>query len=251
MTSPADRAIADDELAALRARAYGRSPDGALTDAEAARLSELEQRERRASPLGAGSPHSESEASEEPVADGIPSSTRGDDGAEADAEPRRASARWGRRLVWIAAGVVVVVIAAIGAYAAGVASAGPRSTAPFVDDSVTAQTVAEARARVEKQNTWDAGGVSLLAAVEGMTVWWGTQQGGEVTCISSDGFGTASLACDDTAVAKSEGLQLMWGFTQMHVDDGGGAGTESEITVTVHARPYSGSVVVTREVTAR
>lgn len=182
------------ELAALRERAYG--PGGGITPAELSRLQELEGAPDGSPVLVA---EGVGEAEDERVADDAPAPSPPDPIA---VPPRRR----GRTLLIV--GVCTVVAAAIGF------GAGALVTAANADDLIEAADVdampyqlQEAQQRAATQAEWDDGSLRLLGAVNSSTVWAGTTNDGQMTCVVLDVGTSLSPNCEGTEKVRSYGLR--------------------------------------------
>lgn len=211
-----------DELRALQQKAYGRG--GGLTDAEAARLRELEaDAAGRGTPLvghrdeATGSAHqvpaeaeqtdTSSARSDSPPASATPAAR----GAEVDEDHRSAipgaggaapadakggapaaGAAWRTVLRgnWKAAATASALLLAVGL------GAGWVLFAPHVRDAVQL-TEAEVQRKFElgQDNEFDEGTLRAIARDDDALVWFGTQDDGEQSCIVLDVAGQSQMGC--------------------------------------------------------
>ncbi|GEB94062.1 hypothetical protein [Microbacterium lacticum] len=244
---------APDELAALRARAYGRGGQ-ALSAEERARLAALEAGWRAAGDDGEADPPAvqsgSSAAGEASIgdrsaeSDSAESGPAGHDDTDSDAVPAAPAAPTttprARRRAWILAAVGAVAVAAgvTGGFALGRATASnalPAAAAqPFLPLGIDTERIEASRGVVLAQSTWDE--LHLLGGAGDLLVWWGTS--GAQTCIAIEARDLSfARACGDTAEVRSDGLAAAVGYQS------DGALTQ----VTVRANPYAGVLVITRD----
>lgn len=179
------------ELRFLQGRAYGR--DGALTDREARRLGELQEKARVSpDPVGAPTALDPSTAvsvdTRAPAADAVESASGAPTTAAPEADtPEPAgdvpSDPPQRRLGGILRGHLKTVVAASAVLLlVGLAAGWALFGRP---DGGVAMTAAQQERRVELQTTgdFDQGSVRIIGQDDDATVWYGTKQEGELACI--------------------------------------------------------------------
>ncbi|MGV9192924.1 hypothetical protein ACQ143_01055 [Microbacterium sp. MC2] len=235
-----------DELAALRARAYGRAAQG-LTPAEQDRLEELERARRApgdmppvAGPATAPADRREDAAGPAPAASepasGPPEVIR--------LRPSRAY------LVALVTAAAFVPVAAIGGFLAGawfadldVGTAGP---------TLAGQSDAEVDAsleRVRAGQAWDERAPALLGGTADALVWWGTVADGAQTCIVLDLTDIGPMpVCGPTSVVRTSGLSGRLTVLPPAAGDGDGSPTATAappVTITYAVNPYTGAFDVT------
>lgn len=187
-----------DELRELQQKAYGRS--GGLTDAEAARLRELESQVGPAEPavtvvpLEAAAPDLSGEQGTSPVPEGSAGSADGSEDA-----PRSAAGgsgmpdstwRMALRRHWkiVAAASVLLLIVGL--------ATGWALFAPRVRDAV-ALTDAEVQRKLEldEENEFDEGTLRAVARDDDALVWFGTKDDGKQKCIVLDVAELSQTGC--------------------------------------------------------
>lgn len=198
------------ELRALQAKAYGR--DGGLTEADAARLRELEgsRAESEAAPIettsdGEGSRADAAivESSDVPAATAPGSSTAvgaapegpestdqtRDEGEGLASVPRPATGlRQTLRRHWKAVAAASAVLLVIG-LAAGWALFGR-------DDAVAlTREQQERRAELQVEGKYDPGSVRAIGQDEDVIVWFATKDDGEMVCVTIDTAGDSARQC--------------------------------------------------------
>jgi hypothetical protein len=189
----------------LQRKAYGR--DGELTDAEAARLRELEHRDESAAVVSdaadvstpvagtsaAGSAHTDAaetpDASEAPrvgarFADSVPAVVDASGDASTDAEPRTSRLKTAMRELrrhWRFAAVASVLLLAIGIGAGWVLFGHDREAI-----ALTAEQQ-ERRLELYDRGDYDEGSVHAVGQDDdGALVWFGTKNEGELQCLVID-----------------------------------------------------------------
>lgn len=213
----------DDELARLRARAYG--GDEPLSSADAARLTELEGAARGA-PL-ANEPRPTVAPADAPDAGRTPAALPG----------------W---LPLAAAGLLVA--GALGGFGlARITTPGTAAPSPSPSESVVTripvdvaalphdpETIAARGAEVEQAEEWDAGSAQLMVSVAAGDVWWGTADEEALTCVVVHWNGDTSSACGPSDAVYATGLT--WGGT--YRSDADGTWTRNPVYL---VNPYTGT----------
>lgn len=187
-----------DELRELQQKAYGRS--GGLTDAEAARLRELESQVGPAEPavtvvpLEAAAPALAGEQGASPVPEGSAGSADGSEDA-----PRSAAGgsgmpdstwRMALRRHWAIVAAASALLLIVGL------ATGWALFAPRVRDAV-ALTDAEVQRKLEldEENTFDEGTLRAVARDDDALVWFGTKDDGKQKCIVLDVAELSQTGC--------------------------------------------------------
>ncbi len=264
--------IEGDELAELRARAYGRAAQG-LSTAEQARMDELERMRRGAGAGPAGSPAAGGpvnrsvaaptsasvarDAQPRPFGGDAPAPVAGDDDAAlapAPAPPEVVRLRPSRTyLVALVVAATFVPVAAIGGFMAGAWFADLGGAATAEPTMLGGQDDAEVDASLERVRggqAWDDAAPALLGGTADGLVWWGTVAEGAQTCIVLDltDIGPMPL-CGPTEVVRTSGLGgELTVMTHSEGVDVGGAPTTTPLpptTITYAVNPYAGSFAVT------
>lgn len=187
-----------DELRELQQKAYGRS--GGLTDAEAARLRELESQVGPAEPavtvvpLEAAAPALAGEQGASPVPEGSAGSADGSEDA-----PRSAAGgsgmpdstwRMALRRHWAIVAAASALLLIVGL------ATGWALFAPRVRDAV-ALTDAEVQRKLEldEENKFDEGTLRAVARDDDALVWFGTKDDGKQKCIVLDVAELSQTGC--------------------------------------------------------
>lgn len=195
------------ELRALQARAYGRA--GALSDAEAARLRELEAaRAVESTPPGPpestpGAPDSAPDASDSSpgASESSPAPAPSRPEPAALAAPPRDSALAALRQHWRAA-LVVTVIFVVAGLAAGwllFADRGP-APMPLTDEQQEWQSA------IIASGDFDAGSVRAMREEEGVVIWFATKKEGEDVCLVLGSADATAPACTTREQAGIQGV---------------------------------------------
>ena len=227
--------MADDddveERRALQRKAYGQA--GGLTDAEAARLRQLDDARRRPSPGPTASDPVTAPAQETPPPDAPPSresgsAAQGDDeppvGGDAPAGPDEEPAdvvaartgvpalREGRRrsLGMLALGAVVVLLLGVGVgWLAFGRSGGTAIALSAEQQGWQSDLVASGR--------FDPGSVRALATEDDAVIWVATQNGGASICLVLGAGESTTPSCNQREAVQEDGL---WGEVTTPREDG-------------------------------
>ena len=252
------------ELADLRARAY--APDAAgLTAQELARLEELETARRAAAvptaPPVPPAPPAPPASAAPPVlpAPRAPTVTVIETApAEpaAQPEPNPATARAVERarrplLLAVIALAAAIPLVGIGGFFAGALVAGPTGGAspaarsePITVGSFTDAEMQASHDEALEALEWDDDSVELLGGAGQHLVWWGTTDGGDMTCIVVDGtFLDGANVCDATDTARTSGMGLGGEFLLAEGADSlaeGSSDVTPMVVVSIRAYPYAG-----------
>lgn len=195
-----------DELRSLQARAYRR--DAALTEADADRLRELE--ERRLARVAEAGEHEVAEPGDALTEPLVPAPTSGlpredETDAEADAEqpsmpstaPLRSLARAHWRVFAIAAVTVLVIGLGVGWLAFGRSGDSPVALTAqqqgWQDDLVAS-------------GSYDSGSIHALAVEEGVVIWAATRDGQVRTCLILSSGDVTTPSCDRTERVAETGI---------------------------------------------
>ncbi|WP_223626549.1 hypothetical protein [Microbacterium sp. EST19A] len=211
-----------DELRALQRKAYGR--DGALTDAEARRLRDLERagQEETVAPSEAppveigivdAVPFDIDRRRGAPVDVPVPGASTGsgtresgsdgvripDSGAEESGTPRSRTASRLLRRWWVPAAASALLLA-IGVGAGWVFFGQPAGTVVLTTDQQ------ERRTELYQEGDYDAGSLLAVGQDEDAVAWYATKDGGEQACLVIDIAQASSEACQDAADTRPFGL---------------------------------------------
>ncbi|GAB3600253.1 hypothetical protein [Microbacterium tumbae] len=193
------------ELRELRAKAYG--PDGTLTDAEAARLRELQSRAVGGS---AHVPRVEGDrlGAAPPVGEEAPNSADPAPGPARLGGARRALRHW--RLPVIVGAIAVAIGGGAGWGIAQAVSSGP-SIELSAQQRAWEESIAAA-------GDYDPGSLRVAGLQdtipvdgldpEGFVAWTATEDGGEQTCLIIAGPSGSAETCDETYVAQTRSLTV-------------------------------------------
>jgi hypothetical protein len=193
------------ELRSLQMRAYGR--DGALTDAEAARLRELEAGRRRiAEPPAArrAEPRVPQPARVEPAA---PDVAAGVDGISRPPEVPTTGVTSGDsglaalRQHWRAAVAIIAAFAVVG-FVLGWLIFADRGSAPM---QLTAQQ-AEWQSAIVASGDFDSGSVRAMTQEEGVVIWFATKGDGADVCLVLGHEDATAPACTTREQATIQGV---------------------------------------------
>lgn len=232
------------ELRALQVKAYGR--DGGLTEAEAARLTELE------SMRGDSGMHGRSDVEAAPVpvqglpaADDAPSgdssrsasdaplSTTGERAADERTTVESGRLRGAFREQWKAAALASALLLVIGV-AAGWALFGRSG-----DSVALTSAQQERRAELQAEGGYDPGSLRAIGEDDGALVWYATKDDGETVCLTLDAAGKSADQCQPAAdLDNGNGIGLSASVTA----PGEGADGSEEIWASA-ARAMNGEVV--------
>lgn len=178
-----------NELARLRERAYG--PGGSLDQASLDRMRDLER-----AVLVPAAVHIETVDTIE--ATPLPGSQ--------NLHTRSTSHK---RIGWVVGiGIVLILVSASVGYAIGNGLMGgserPWATTPIDPESLPPQ-FQEARLRILPVASWDERSLTLLGAVDSLTVWAGTTENGEMTCVVIDVGVAAEPSCAPRDDMRADG----------------------------------------------
>lgn len=198
-------AATDDELRDLQRKAYGRA--GGLTDAEQARLRELEGAARevaadRVTPVDTSGPSSSTGSGTPGAVDEAPAAevAAAEVAPDEVAEPRAGEPRRVLRLPWWVMAAASALLLAIG-IGVGWAIFGQR---PEVVPLTAEQQ--ERRLELYEAEDFDDGSLRAVGEEEDALVWYGTRSDGEEACLVIDIAQASSQSCQDADDIETFGL---------------------------------------------
>ena len=215
MTAASDDGV--EERRALQRKAFG--PGGGLTEAEAARLRELDEARRRppsaelshdstepSAPVAApavddDSSHAAAPAGEETGDDGaVPEPGTGSEDTEPSAEPSATAPVRRRRLGVLALAAVVVLLLGIGVGWLAFGRGGEAVALGPEQQQWQADLIASGR--------YDSGSVRPIAVEDDAVIWMATQNGGKSICLVLGSGTSVTPSCNGREAVQAEGL---WG----------------------------------------
>ncbi|MGJ0390732.1 hypothetical protein [Microbacterium sp. CGR1] len=225
------------ELRALQLKAYGR--DGGLTDADAARLHELEAT-RAPEPAAAAASDATApemtvvESTDRPVSEEVADAESADTSAPpGEAEPHTTPAlRPALRQHWKAIAAASALLLVVG-LAAGWALFG---RAGGVELTAEQQ---ERRAELQADGGYDAGSLRAIGQEEDVLVWHATKEDGEMVCLILDTPQDSATQCqrsEDVQNGNAVGVSVS-------VDSGEGEGEDAEQVWASAVRTTDGELV--------
>lgn len=251
----------DDELAALRARAYAAGAPG-LTASERERLRELEATRRPTALENMARPPDLPTHLPAPTPPPVRSAAGPPPYSAEPPDTPSIERRWIAARVPLLAAVTVALAAAalggaLGALGARIsAPGGAGSRTPTAPVGATPLAIADrpvrdldgSRRRALDLVSWDdPTRVVLLGGADDVVVWWGTTSDGATTCIAVDAGSWGAQQCDDTDAVRAHGLTLEMGVERSQYDASGRATTSPAVidpTYTVVADPYHDALFV-------